>query len=133
MTPRHGVTAEQIARGLGGPYHREGKSWRTGCPWHTGTADNALALWDDPATGRVRVQCFGGCDWRDIRRELRALGFLEGQERDQRYHQAQSHHTRPARPAKPPLPGPATPPSGRWRAMLPGPATPPSGKWRSMT
>ena len=116
------MNAEQIARGLGGPYHREGNSWRTECPCHTGTADNSLALWDDPAKGRVRVHCFTGCDFRDVIDELRARGLWEGQEHDWRAHKHQQpRHTRQhasARPPRPPLPGPATPPSGMWRSLV---------------
>jgi hypothetical protein len=106
------MSAEQIARGLGGAYHREGAWWRCKCPAHHGKTDNSLALLDDGA--RVIVMCHSGCDFRDVIRELRARGLWSGQERRQRYHRAQ---TRQPAPQKPLPPGPAQLPTGKWRSL----------------
>jgi hypothetical protein len=111
------MNAEQIARGLGGAYHREGTSWRTECPCHSGTADNSLALWDDPAKGHVIVQCFTGCDFRDVIDELRARGLWKDQKHWQRDRTRRPNRHPPARPAKPPLPGPSYLPAADWGSL----------------
>src|SRR5690349_18676352 len=70
------MMARGIAVALGGG-QREGHNYRAPCPLHNG---NSLAL-ADGHDRKLLVHCFGGCEWRDIFAELRALGLLEGETR----------------------------------------------------
>jgi phage/plasmid primase-like uncharacterized protein len=64
------VRAAEIAAALGGK--REGRQWRCPCPAHGG---HSLLL-ADGRNGKLLATCFGGCQWKDIFGELRALGLI---------------------------------------------------------
>jgi hypothetical protein len=67
------MTARDIAAALGHA-RREGRDWRVDCPVHGG---HSLTI-ADGRDGKLIVKCFGGCEWREIFGELRALGLIEG-------------------------------------------------------
>jgi hypothetical protein len=67
------MNARDIAAALG-PARREGRDWRVDCPVHGG---HSLTI-ADGRDGKLIVKCFGGCEWREIFGELRALGLIEG-------------------------------------------------------
>src|SRR4030081_2939824 len=66
------MTAIEIARSLGGG-SRSGDWWRCRCPVH-GSRGATLAL-RDGERGLI-VECFGGCDRRDVLTELRRRGLF---------------------------------------------------------
>ena len=65
--------AREIAAALGHG-HRVGHDFRCDCPVHSG---HSLTI-ADGRDGKLLVKCFGGCDWRDIFNEFRALGLISG-------------------------------------------------------
>ena len=67
------MTAADIAVALGRAV-RVGHDWRCDCPVHQG---HSLTI-ADGRDGILLVKCFGGCEWREIFGELRALGLIEG-------------------------------------------------------
>jgi hypothetical protein len=67
------MNARDIAAALGHA-RREGRDWRADCPVHGG---HSLTI-ADGREGKLLVKCFGGCEWREIFVELRALGLIEG-------------------------------------------------------
>lgn len=62
--------AAEIAKALGHP-ERRGRKWRADCPLHGG---HSLELADGDVA--VLAYCFGGCDQRDVLRELRRRGLM---------------------------------------------------------
>ena len=60
------MTAEAIAVALGNA-QKEGGSWRCNCPVHGGSS----LILSDAANGGLRIKCWGGCNPRKIRAELR--------------------------------------------------------------
>jgi len=68
------VTAEQIARALGGA-KKMGRNWRCRCPVH----DDATPSLDliDTQDGKLLWICRAGCDGRAIGRELHRRGLLD--------------------------------------------------------
>ncbi len=67
------MTAEAISAALGHA-HRSGAGWRCRCPVH-GSHGATLALRDGDRA--LIVNCFAGCDPRDVLAELRRLGLLD--------------------------------------------------------
>jgi hypothetical protein len=67
------MNARDIAAALGHA-GREGRDWRVDCPVHGG---HSLTI-ADGRDGKLIVKCFGGCEWREVFGELRALGLIEG-------------------------------------------------------
>jgi putative DNA primase/helicase len=65
--------AREIAEQLGHAV-RVGHDWRCNCPVHRG---HSLTI-ADGRDGKLLVKCFGGCEWREIFDEFRALGLVEG-------------------------------------------------------
>ena len=66
--------AQEVTRALGGHWH--GGYGTARCPAHDDRIPS-LSL-RDGHTGRLLVCCHAGCDWRDIKNALRALGHLPG-------------------------------------------------------
>jgi putative DNA primase/helicase len=65
--------AQQITQQLGGTWH--GTYGMVCCPTHNDrTPSLSVSISDE---GGLRVRCFAGCDWRDVKDELRRLGHLE--------------------------------------------------------
>jgi hypothetical protein len=71
------MIAREIAQKLGHAV-RAGHDWRCDCPVHQG---HSLTI-ADGRDGKLLVKCFGGCEWRDIFSEFRALGLSEGRPTD---------------------------------------------------
>lgn len=70
--------------------------WRASCPVHGGESGSSLHLWDDD--GDVRVHCFGGCDFREVRAYFGLEGspphrMLRPHQREYRYQDAKGRHT----------------------------------------
>src|SRR5215472_13797592 len=69
------MTAAEIAAALGGG-QQSGSPWlRCTCPAH-GSSTLSLAIRDGDS-GRLVVNCWGGCDWRDVVAELQRLGLTD--------------------------------------------------------
>jgi hypothetical protein len=65
--------AQQITQGLRGKWH--GIYGMVCCPVHNDRTPSLKI--SDSRESELLVYCFGGCDWRDVKDELRRLGFLE--------------------------------------------------------
>jgi Toprim domain len=71
------MTAAQLTRALGGRWHQRGsnKSYGTArCVAHDDSSPSLSVV--DGKDGPVAT-CFAGCDWRDVREELRRRGLLD--------------------------------------------------------
>ena len=68
------MSAETIARQLGSA-RRAGQGWSCRCPGHD---DRSPSLSIRDGDNGVIVHCHAGCDWRDVRAELRRRGLLAG-------------------------------------------------------
>jgi putative DNA primase/helicase len=65
--------AQQITQQLGGNWH--GTYGMVCCPTHDDRVPS-LKVYCNDVTGEVGFHCFGGCDWRDIKDELRRQGVV---------------------------------------------------------
>ena len=68
------MNAAEIAAALGDE-RRDGRDWKCRCPCCNGR----LSLRDGDH-GRPVWHCWGTCNWRDVARELRRLGYLSGEQ-----------------------------------------------------
>jgi len=71
MLPGYGMTAETIARALGG--RKAGSGWTARCPAHDDRTPS-LSLRDADG-GKVLVRCHAGCDQGEVISHLRASGL----------------------------------------------------------
>ena len=74
------MNAHEITRSLKGQWH--GSYGMVRCVAHDDGKDPALKVWD--YDNDVYTHCFGGCDWRDVKNELRRQGLLAEHERTSR-------------------------------------------------
>ena len=69
------MNAQELTRALGGRWHG---SYGTGfCPTHDDGRTPGLKITDDDRKDDgIDLHCFAGCDWRDVKDELRERGLL---------------------------------------------------------
>ena len=83
------MKARQITKALGG--HWFGSYGHCLCPCHDDGQTPALKLSDDSRKDDgIDLHCFAGCDWRDVKEELRRRALLperngDGQRRRNRH------------------------------------------------
>lgn len=68
------VSARAITEALGGKW--QGRYGLCRCPAHA-DGNPSLKIRDSDTRG-IDVHCFAGCDWKDIKNELRRLGLMAG-------------------------------------------------------
>src|SRR5262249_12703306 len=69
------MSAQSIVRALGGRWH--GSYGMAKCVSHDDGLTPALKISDDPRKkDGIDVVCFAGCDWQDVKTELRQQGLL---------------------------------------------------------
>jgi putative DNA primase/helicase len=69
------MDARAVTKSLGGKW--QGRYGLCRCPAHA-DGNPSLKISDSDTRG-IDVHCFAGCDWKDIKSELRRLGLLAGQ------------------------------------------------------
>ena len=75
------MTAATIIKALRGSW--SGSYGMCLCPCHNDGKTPALKVSDDSRKDDgIDVHCFGGCDWRDVKAELRRRGLLSDHRRD---------------------------------------------------
>ena len=68
------MKAQEIAARLGG--HRNGQhGWLVKCPAHEDKRPSLSIR--DGRDGELKVRCFGGCEWSEVKDALRSMGLLE--------------------------------------------------------
>lgn len=67
--------AETIARSLGNA-KKTPEGWLCRCPCHE-DRKASLSLAVNPKTNGITINCFAGCKWEDIKKEIEARGLLE--------------------------------------------------------
>ncbi len=91
------MTGRQITTALKGRWH--GSYGMASCPSHPDGKTPALKISDDPRkSDGIDLHCFGGCDWRDVKAELRRRGLLP--ERDGTCKRSWRRLYRPSHPAQ---------------------------------
>ena len=68
------MTLNKIVAALGGDLYAGGSRANIPAPGHS-AKDRSVSLW--LSDGRVVVHSFGGADWRDVRADLCARGFID--------------------------------------------------------
>ena len=68
------MTLHALVAALGGDLYHGGSRANIPAPGHS-ASDRSVSLW--LTEGRVVVHGFGGADWRDVRDDLRAKGFID--------------------------------------------------------
>ena len=91
------MTARDLTKALRGHWH--GTYGLCLCPCHDDGKTPALKVSDDPRKDDgIDLHCFAGCDWRDVKTELRRRGLIP--ERDGAHKQSWRRRYRPRQTAR---------------------------------
>lgn len=117
------MIARNVVKALGGRWH--GSYGMALCPTHNDGKTPALKV-SDAHDGGVIVHCFAGCDWRDVKAELRHCGLLPGDDhRDRREtRQPRRHHPPPSQLESEDTEKRIKAALAIWRVSQPAPGTP---------